>query len=236
MNTYREKVRALYKKWRAEGEKASHALCSAKFEAKYGKHSHKRNLLPSRYDAYEGEEETVLPNGWKLKVEFAYDSDSGPPEKECDGFGETYRKVGYNFPTEAEQPWVLYSGHYDWLIYDWKAAYKEALRDKWGAKGFHRTPDERARAAVKATFDMLYNYYNENWWYTGLIIELRDENDDLLDEWSCWGFESNSMDYITETVRSEAAYLIKGVRREQQAERRQEKINMRFTEAMENAL
>lgn len=213
--TFRQQVHVLYRKHRKDNLPANHALRYAIYDAKYGQHSHKRDIMPSRYDAYEGEATHFLPNGWKIKVEIEYDRDSGPPDKEGDGHGETYRKAGYNYPDEHEREWELWSGHYEWLIYDFKASMKKALKEDWDAPPYKTgSKQEQALRAVKADYEFLRRYYNDDWWYVGMIVTLLDEDDNELGQDSCWGFDSGSMDYITEQVRDWAARLIKSERKE----------------------
>jgi len=238
--TYRDEVRRFYKKCRAEGMAATGALRQAKWLAKYDpqtKYGCKFNILESRYGAYEGEEITKLPNGWKIKVAFQYDSDSGPPWKDCDGMGvieDSHRRPG---EYGEYDDWILYSDRGWYRYYDWKATLPEALRDGWNTKPYHfHSKHEQAMAAMRSTCEYLRNWCNNDWYYVGMIVTLLDEDDKELAEDSCWGFESESMDYLLEQARSWAAHMIRKERRDRRETARQEKIHNRFVEAMENAL
>lgn len=214
---YHDDIRKFYKLERAEGNEASSALRSAKHRARYDPQSksNKLDILPSRYSAYEGEEITELPNGWKIKVAFQYDQDSGPPWKDCDGMGVIeeccYRPGEYG----EYDDWILNSDRGWYRYYDWKATLPEAMRDGWNTKpyNFHST-HEQAMAAMRSTYEFLRRWCNDDWWYVGMIVTLLDENDDELDEESCWGYESESIDYLCSEARSWAAHMIKKQRRE----------------------
>ena len=238
--TYRDEVLRFYKQERKDGTKAAQALRSAKWSAKYDeqtKYGRKYDILDSRYGAYEGEQITELPNGWKLKVRFEHDSDSGPPWKDCYGMGVI--EESRNRPGEYDEydDWILNSDRGWYRYYDWKATLPEALRDGWDTKPYHfHSKREQAMAAMKSTYEHLYEWCNDHWWYVGMIVTLLDENDDELQEDACWGFESNCMDYLLEEARSWAAHMIRKERKERREAALQEKISNRFTDAMENAL
>lgn len=238
---YKDAVRCFYTKLRKGNVRANDALRQAKYAARYDpqtRYGRKHALLPSRYSAYDGEEITELPNGWKIKVEFQHDGDFGPPWKDCDGMG-VIKESSYGTPGEYGEydDWILNSDHRWCRYYDWKATLPEAMRDGWDSKPYGtRRGKEKAIAAMKSTYEYLRRWCNDDWWYVGLIVTLLDENEEELGEDSCWGFESESMDYITDQVRDWAAGLIRTARREQLEAARAEKIANRFTEAMECGL
>lgn len=234
---YREQVLARYKFRRAEGHWPDQALRIARHDAKYGEHSPKRHVLPSQYEAYEEEQNNKLPNGWYWKILFKYDSNHERPEDWDDGQGVTYIKRGYDYPDEHEREWLLWSERYDWLIYDFKASLEKALKQGWNCPPYHEgTKLERAVRAVRENYDYLRRFYNQHWWYVGMIVELYDEDDTLLDEESCWGYESDCMDYLCEEARSWAASMIKKERRSRREERHAARVAARFNNAMECGL
>ena len=196
MSPYKEKVRARYRKERAKGVRPWSALRIAKAYARY------ENGAKCPFDnkwGYEGKEERELPNGWKLVFELQYDSDYGPPWKEHDGHGEV--EWVHRHLEDWEREWVLSWDGSSKLLYDYEASLEEARRDGWGPG----TPHD----AVKADFDYLYGYCNEDWWYIGIIVRLEDEQGEEIAEDSCWGFESSDMEYLTSEARSWAARMLK---------------------------
>lgn len=229
---YREQVLFFYKKYRSDGHRPNQALRIAKYSAKYDEHSHKRNVLPSQHNAYDEEQDNRLPNGWYWKVKFEHDSDHERPEEWDDGRGITsWERRSLE---KWEHGWVLVWDRYSPLLYDYKASLEKALKDGWDAPPYHTgTKLEQATRAVKQDYDYLRGYYNQDWWYVGMIVELYDEDDHLIDEDSCWGYESNCMDYLCSEARSWAARMIKDARRTQREERHAARVASRFYDAME---
>ncbi len=218
---YKETVRAAYKQLRKDGVRPKNALLQAKFAAQYDpqtKYGRKFNIMPSRYEAYDGEEITELPNGWKIKVEFQHDSDSGPPWRDCDGMGVVTDWIRSVDEPEREGYWELSSDRHHARYYDWKATLPEAMRDGWDSAPYGtRKGKEKAMAAMKSTYEYIRRWCNDSWWYVGMIVTLLDENDEELSEEACWGFESESMDYLCEQARSWAAQMIRAERKERRA-------------------
>lgn len=196
MSPYKEKVRARYRKERAKGYRACDAARIAKAYARYEKGA--KCPFDNKW-GYEGKEERELPNGWKLVFELQYDSDCGPPWKEFDGHGEV--EWVHRHLEEWERNWVLSWDGSSKLLYDFDASLAKAKREGWGPG----TPYE----AVKADFDYLYGYCNDEWCYVGIIVRLEDEQGKEIDEDSCWGFESNDVEYLTREARSWAAHMLK---------------------------
>lgn len=233
MSTYKKRITAFYRIERAKNLPASQALRCAKYEAKYGERSHKRDILPSHYSAYEGEEVTTLPNGWKIKVAFKCDQDSGPPW-DCDGYGVVTDWQRYD---EHLDNWELCSDRRSYRYYDWRTTLPIAIKDGWDAPPYRTgTPHERAMRAMKANYEYLRRWCNDDWFYVGLIVTLLDENDEELAEESCWGFESDAMSHMADEARSWAAHMIREERRERREAALQARIDARFHDAMENAL
>ena len=216
MTTFRKAVRAAYKVQRAEGHRPSQALAIAKSDARYCNGSNKRNMMPSRYAAYDGVEITELPNGWKIKVEFRHDGDSGPPWSECDGMGvietSTHRPGEY----DEYDDWIINSDRGWYRYFDWKATLPIAIRDGWNTPPYHMHHDKKAQAmaAMRSTCEYLRRWCNDGWWYVGMIVTLLDEDSNEIEEDSCWGFESDSTDYLTSEARSWAAHMIVKARKD----------------------
>lgn len=200
MKSYRDRVLFWYAKERANGVRPNQAIRIAKWKAKYAEG--RKCPFDNRW-GYAGSEVRKLPNGWSLKFTLEYDSDCGPPEKECDGHGPT--QWVHHCLEDWERDWVLCWDGYSKLLYDVREARKQAKRDGWCmAKS-----DAEIKVAVQGDFDYLYGYYNDDWHYVGIVVELLDENDVVIDEWSCWGFETSDPMYLDSEARDEAAYLVK---------------------------
>ena len=196
MTSFRDRVKQEYKVQRAKGYPPKHALQIAKFEARY---SNKKKCPFDNAWGYEGEEARTYPNGWKLVFKIEHDSDFGPPWTDCDGHGKV--EWVHRYLEDWERDWVLSWNGSSKLLYDYKASLEIAKRDGWGPG--------RPEDAVKADFDYLYGYCNDDWWYVGIVVELYDENERLISEDSCWGFETSSMSYLIEEARSWAAHMLK---------------------------
>ena len=214
---YRERVRFFYAKARQDGHRASQALCIARSDAKYGEGSSKLDVFDNQW-GYDGTNEVTLPFGFKLKFEIQRDDDCGPPWEDCDGMGVIEESHGH--PGESYNDWILNSDRWWYHYFDWRATLPEAIRDGWDAPPYGGN-DKRAKAmrAMKSTYEYLREWYNDDWWYIGWIVTLYDPNGDEIDSDSCWGFESNSMDYVCERARSAAARMLREAHRAFFAER-----------------
>ena len=206
---YPARILYFYKLRREEGHQPQQARLIAKHDAKYGEHSHKLGVMPSPYSAYDGEETTTLPNGWQIKVEFQRDDDTGEPWNEHDGHGlvyETHKREEYmgDWELNSERGWYRY--------YDWKESLKIAKRDRWGAKPYDTST---AMDAVKVDYEWLRRWCNDDWWWVGMIVTLLDEADNEIDSDSCWGYDSDSIDYLCSEARNWAARMIRKERRVQ---------------------
>ena len=196
MKTYKEKVRDEYKAYRAKGYRPRDALAIAKAYTRY-KDGEKCPFDNKWGD--EGKEERTYSNGWKLVFEVCSDNDSGPPQENCDCHGKV--EWLYRALEDWESDWVVYQDRYPALLYDRKASLEIAKRDGWGPG----TPEE----AVQADFDYLYGWYNQDWWYIGIIVTLFDDEGDEVGSDSCWGYETRDMSYVTSEARNWAAHLLK---------------------------
>lgn len=220
---YRDLVLKYYREHRADGHRPDIALGIAKYDAKY-KQGKKLDIMPSRYDAYEGEKITKLPNCWKIKVEFQYDMDSGPPWEQCEDHGVVGKwERGRR---EYDDDWLLMSDCGSYLYYNWKAGLKLAIKDGWGP----RSPMD----AVKADYEYLRRWCDNKWWYVGMIVTLYDvDGNTILAKESCWGYESDNIVYLCSEARSWAAYMIRKERKDRRTAALAEKIGNRFADAME---
>ena len=230
---FRKSVRDYYKLERAEGQRASQALLAAKHDARYGMvedfycrvitpiQRRKHRLMPN----YAGEEVCYeLPGGLHAIVKIEYDTDCGPPWKNSDGHGVV---SDWEYRGEADGRWVLHHDRYDTRYYDWKETLKIAKRDGWSPH------NGDLMGAVRRNYEYLRAWYNDTWYYVGLIVELYDANDRLISEESCWGYESYCEDYLCSEARSWLRWMLVNYRKQQREKRKQERIASRFRDAME---
>lgn len=229
MFNHRERTLRFYKERRAEGHRPQQARAIAKHDAKY-KDTKKPDILPSRYDAYDGKEITDLPNGWKINVEFQRDEDTGAPWKECDGHGKVYET---RYREDHMDDWELNSERGWYRYYDWKDTLPIAIRERWDAAPYHTgTKHEQAMRAMKADCEYLRRWCQDDWWYVGMIVTLLDENDKDIAEDSCWGYESDCIDYLASEARSWAAHMIVKARKE----RRKARVNAAVEKIVADAM
>lgn len=233
MTTYRDSVRKYYTLYRQDGYRANTALLYARHAARYGYiedfdcraetrlQRKKREVLPTCAD---GEARYELGNGLYAIVKLEYDDHYDPPWENSDAHGVV---SDWENREEYDRRWVLNQDRGDYRYYDWRETLKIAKRDGWG------TRNGDLMGAVRRDFEYLRGWCNDDWCYVGLIVELYDADDNLIEEDSCWGYESFCEDYLCSEARSRMAGMVKRYRAAQREARRQERINNRFKDAME---
>lgn len=233
MTTYRDSVRKYYTLYRRDGHRASTALLYARHAARYGHiedfycrvttslQRKKRKLLP---DYAGGDVIYALPGGLYAIVKLRSDEDGSVPWENSDMHGVV---SDWENREEYDRRWVLNQDRGDYRYYDWRETLKIAKRDGWG------TRNDDIRGAVRSDYEYLYAWCNNDWYYVGLIVELYDASDNLIEEDSCWGYESFCEDYLCSEARSWLVGMVKRYRRQQREARRQERIANRFKDAME---
>ena len=232
MTTFRKSVRDYYKLERAEGQRASQALISAKHDARYGMtedfycrvttpiQRRKHKLLPD----YAGDEVRYeLPGGLYAIVKIEHDSDYSPPWGNSDGHGVV---SDWEHREERERRWELGQSRWDYRYYDWRETLKIAKRDGWGHSG-------DIMDAVRRDYEYLRAWCSDEWYYVGVIVELYDANEELIGEESCWGYESYCENYLCSEARSWLRWMLVNYRKQQREKRKQERIASRFCDAME---
>lgn len=149
--------------------------------------------------------------GATYRVTLEHDDSHGAPWEECDGHGVVSGwERGYcDTPRDC---WVLVSDRGGKRFYNWRETLAIAKRDGWGlapdalaklAKQLGREPSARdiRKAAVRADFDYLSGWANDQWSYVGVIVELMDEDNEPTGESeSLWGVESYCSEYIAEVA------------------------------------
>lgn len=228
--TFRQRVLSEYVEQRKKGFTAKDALAVAKEEARYGRGSCKRWVMPR--DAYT--QRTTLPNGWYYDIEVAYDNDAAAPWERCDGHGVV---TGWQSRDEYKDEWVLNSERYSYRYYDFKASLALSLKDGWDAPPYAQGSKlEQAVRAVRADYEYLRRWCNDDWWYVGIIVTLYDEQDVEIDSESCWGYDSDSTTFLTSEARDWVAGMIKQHRRNLRQSRLEKQIDGRFNDATECGL
>lgn len=226
MNTsFRRDWLKLYGQKRAEGYRPDQARSSAKFKARYSR-GKKTWILPSM-----GDEETIeYPNGWKATIKLEQDTDMRPPWQEHDGHGVV---LDWGSHDEYRENWELCSDRRSYRYYDFKASLEIALRDGWGTPPYHlRAKLERAVWAVRADYEYLRRWCNDEWYWVGLIVTLEDENGKEIAEESVWGFDSDSEDYLASEARDWLSRMLLDERKKRREAARQERISRRFADAL----
>jgi hypothetical protein len=141
---------------------------------------------------------TRVVEGKTYLVQWEYDHHCGCPWDECDGHGPVSE-----WETRAKKPgeWVLTKSMGASRFYDFQAAMKLAKKDRWNTKPYTwATKGQQAEAAVRADFEFLRRWCNDQWFYCGIVVTLLDDDEEKTDvSHSLWGIESDAQDYI-ETV------------------------------------
>ena len=151
--------------------------------------------------------ETIEHCGVVVKIEYFYDQDAGKPWENSDCHGVIRSAYSYYGKPEKKPGEVLIPcdrGNY-W-IYDWQESTRIAKRDGWGVSNppAGLTQKQITALAVKADFDYLRGWLNDDWHYVGVVCTVLDANgEDTNDSDSCWGFET--LDDYHETAGREMA-------------------------------
>lgn len=122
--------------------------------------------------------------GLKFRYEAFPDDCYGPPWKEEDGHGpvsdwERRKKLPYE--------WILREDRGSYLYYDSKEALETALKEGWGPKDPALTPRQNAAKAVRADFEYLRGWCNDDWRYVGVRVILLDVDGEDTEEYSTLG-------------------------------------------------
>jgi hypothetical protein len=151
--------------------------------------------------------ETIEHCGITVRIEYFYDQDAGKPWENSDCHGAIRSVYSYYGKPEKKPGEVLIQcerGSYH--IYDWQETTKTAKRDGWGVSNppAGLTQKQITALAVKADFDYLRGWLNDDWFYVGVVCTVLDsDGEDTNESDSCWGFES--LDDYHETAGREMA-------------------------------
>lgn len=175
--------------------------------------------------------------GLTFVVNFPSDCYFDPPWENSDGHGpvrkSTKRHVdGYSDKRPCERPLNSPTRNEYQFYYDWQAAVKIAKKDGWNAKPYDAP--KCIERAVLADFKYLAGYLNDDWNYIGVTVDLLNEEGEKVDGYDgiLWGIESNAGDYLL-TVANE---LVDEIISQIENEKKQERVNNRFYDAMQCGL
>jgi hypothetical protein len=171
--------------------------------------------------------EVFTRNGRVFRVKIKPDDDADAPWDREDDHGPVRGWDDKDSKRPGER--ILNTDRGQALFYDFQEATKIAKRDGWGCphcKGetidgkfvrthTHKTAGEMRACAVQSDYDLLRRYCTGDWHYVGIIVELldcEDEDDaddaDVINEDSCWGFESDCEEYLAESIEDIADGLV----------------------------
>lgn len=137
-------------------------------------------------------------NGLTFRFKCENDDTTGYPWEEHDGHGPVR---GGDKSTKLPGERVL--GRNQRWIYDFATAVRIAKRD-WICGEPKATVGVRAVAAVEEDFERMRQWCDDDWNWVGVVVELLDDEDNVIESDSIWGIESDSGDYL-ETVAFELA-------------------------------
>ncbi len=138
--------------------------------------------------------ETIEHRGVTVRIKYFYDHDAGCPWENSDGHGVIRSEYSYYGKPEKKPGEVLIQGERgSYHIYDWQESTRIAKRDGWGVSNppAGLTQKQITALAVKADFDYLRGWINDNWYYVGVVCTVLDvDGEETGIEDSCWGFET----------------------------------------------
>ncbi len=138
--------------------------------------------------------ETIEHCGITVRIEYFYDHDMGRPWENAYWHGVIRSAYSYYGKPEKKPGEVLIPcGRGNYWVYDWQESTRIAKRDGWGVSNppAGLTQKQITALAVKADFDYLRGWINDDWYYVGVVCTVLDsdgEETDISD--SCWGFET----------------------------------------------
>jgi hypothetical protein len=142
---------------------------------------------------------TAEVDGFMLAARIEYDDCGDTPWERGDGHGPVSE-----WTSRGKRPgeWVLCQDRGSRRYYDAQAAVRQAKEEGWDAPPYGvGTTGERATRAVKADFERLRAWCNDEWSYVGVVVSV-SRNGVVLDEHaaSLWGIESDAGDYLREVA------------------------------------
>ena len=123
--------------------------------------------------------DTFTQNGETFRVNFEHDADAGYPQDNCDGHGKVRRSNYAHTESRSdkkpgERPLNNPGRNEYQFYYDWADACKQAKKDGWNTPQYDAP--NRVERAVKADFEFLRGFLNNDWEYVGVIVSRLDSN------------------------------------------------------------
>ena len=148
------------------------------------------------------ETNTYQHAGHTIRVEWHYDQDTGAP------WDEEYGHSHVSSWTKRDKrpgELVLNSDRGSYRFYDYAEAIKIAKRDAWDAKPYNTgTKGQRAERAVRADFELLRRWCNNEWHWCGYVCEI--DGTDYSE--SLWGINSDSQcEFEKEAIAQAKSWL-----------------------------
>ena len=149
--------------------------------------------------------------GKTFLAEIYTDNDTGAPWENSDGHGIV---SGWETRSKLPGEWVLSEDRRARRFYDAQETMKKARAEKWGldapdlaklceSLGRPATRGEIVAAAVRADFEFLRGWCNDEWYFVGVCVRALDADWDAIGEpfdHALWGIESGNADYIREVA------------------------------------
>ena len=206
LTTFRQRVRAQYRKLRAENTdwSAGSCLTYARTHARY------TGLRAAQI----GETETrEYANGMRATIEIATDDCHGAPWQEYDYLGKlVYVRRPSRDDKRHGRRWIDHPrepGGFWWTL-----------------------PEDVTPAGIKRMEDMIVMYLCEQWEYVDCVVTVYDADDNEIASDCLGGIDTYSPEYVAETSRGMLAQCLRDARDKMRRERRAARIANRFADAM----
>lgn len=143
-------------------------------------------------------------HGRFFRARIEQDDSNDAPWENSDMHGVVYEGCHDKRPEER----ILHSDRNSKWYYNVQDSMKQAKEQNWGCshEDVHTTEGERRACAIEQDFRYLRGWFENDWWYVGVIVSLHQETDDgdiveLADHLqSVWGIECDAFDYLNETA------------------------------------
>lgn len=150
-------------------------------------------------------------HGAWFRVTFERDDHMDPPERAHDGHGDVSALHTEQSDDElrAQGYWVLSRSRGHVIVYGARTSLQIAIRDGW-ARGKSLSAKRRA---VKRDYELLRGWYQDEWHWTGVIVERMTGNAQQRGQKaSVWGIESSATRYLSSVARELADEVLDNTR------------------------
>jgi hypothetical protein len=149
-------------------------------------------MFTQSFDSYVCDGDTIQcrVDGFDVTARVVRDDSSDAPWEREDGHGPVSQ---WTSRSKAPGERVLITNNGRCRYYDWAEAINIAKRDGWDAPPYRTgTAGQRAERAVNADFEALKAWFNDEWWYVGIVLSV-SRNGIVLDDHaaSLWGIDCN---------------------------------------------